>query len=482
VSTLAVPYQWLVAGDNDVTLVATNGPGDVSVVDFIHLTYEHAYRADDDALRFVAPPGRPVTVRGFSDAKVRVFDVTDPHAVRQLRAAVTRLKDGYAVTVDVPGTRSATLLAVASPRVTTATDIVANRPSSWSTPSNGADLVIIANASLVGAAERLRDTRNAQGLASVVVDVVDLYDEFSHGHKDPAAIQSFLRYATASWQQAPRFAVLFGDATFDPRDYLGFGDQDLVPTRFVATSFLKAECDDWFADFDGDGLPEIALGRIPVRTAAEADAVVDKLIAQTEPETNGAEEAAEPSILLVADVGEHFEDAAEAVDDLVPPDVTTATLRVGDLGVGPARGALIEAFEAGHTLVDFLGHGSVESWGDTVFFDAADAAGLAPSERQPLVVAMTCLNGFFADVYLETLAEALLKTPAGGALAVWASSALTDLRVQEEVNHRLVELLTANPELTIGEAVAQAKAASENLDVRRSFNLIGDPTVRLDVQ
>jgi len=480
-ATFNVPHSALHEGDNDITLYATGGPGDVSVVDFIRLTYEHAFVADDDALRFVAPPWRQVTVRGFSEPTVRVFDVTDPSAVRQVRASVTRFKDGYAVTVKASGREPAILLAVASTRVGEPTGIAVNQPSTWRSPANGADLVILTDATLAGAAERLRETRSGQGLATVVVDIVDLYDEFTFGHKNPVAIRDFLSYAAHSWQLPPRFALLLGDATFDPRNYLGLGDHDLVPTRFVPTSFLKAECDDWFADFDDDGLPEIAVGRLPVRTLAEADAVIDKLIAQATPDEAKTVETTK-SVLLVADDGAHFEDAADDVYEIVPPALSRETIKVGDLGVNEARKATITAFETGHTLVDFLGHGSVESWGDSVFFEAADAAALLPSEQQPLVVAMTCLNGFFADVYLETLAEALLKTPAGGALAVWASSALTDLRVQNEVNRRLVELLLANPEMSIGEAVAGAKSATDSLDVRRSFNLIGDPSVSLELQ
>ena len=55
---------------------------------------------------------------------------------------------------------------------------------------------------------------------------------------------------------------------------------------------------------------------------------------------------------------------------------------------------------------------------------ARDAAALA-NPPLSIYVGMNCLNGFFHDVYTESLAETLIKAPAGGAVAVWASSTLT---------------------------------------------------------
>ena len=73
--------------------------------------------------------------------------------------------------------------------------------------------------------------------------------------------------------------LLVGDASFDPRNYLGLGDFDFVPTKLIDTVYLETASDDWFVDFNNDGLPSIAMGRIPVRTPEEAALVVSKIIA-----------------------------------------------------------------------------------------------------------------------------------------------------------------------------------------------------------
>ena len=50
---------------------------------------------------------------------------------------------------------------------------------------------------------------------------------------------------------------------------IGFGDLDRVPTRLIDTDFMETASDDWFSDFTGDGIAELATGRLPARTADE---------------------------------------------------------------------------------------------------------------------------------------------------------------------------------------------------------------------
>jgi len=70
----------------------------------------------------------------------------------------------------------------------------------------------------------------------------------------------------------------------------------------------------------------------------------------------------------------------------------------------------------------------------------------------------------------------------GGAIAVWASSGLTLPGQQALINQQLYRLIFANPGMavmTIGEATSRAKSATTDIDVRRTWLLVGDPTMRL---
>jgi len=94
---------------------------------------------------------------------------------------------------------------------------------------------------------------------------------------------------------------------------------------------------------------------------------------------------------------------------------------------------------------------------------------------------MTCLNGYIQDPVTESLGKGLIKAE-GGAIAVWASSGLTLPGQQALINQQLYRLIFANPGMavmTIGEATSRAKSATTDIDVRRTWLLVGDPTMRL---
>ena len=93
---------------------------------------------------------------------------------------------------------------------------------------------------------------------------------------------------------------------------------------------------------------------------------------------------------------------------------------------------------------------------------------------------MTCLNGYFQDLYTTSLARALLSAPVGGAAAVWASSGLTDASPQSNLNQSMIQSLYGARSLTIGEAAAAAKMGTLDPDVRRTWILFGDPAMKLE--
>ena len=93
---------------------------------------------------------------------------------------------------------------------------------------------------------------------------------------------------------------------------------------------------------------------------------------------------------------------------------------------------------------------------------------------------MTCLNGYFADPALDSLAESLMKANGGGAMAVWASSGMTWPDGQSLINQEAYRQLFAGGKgVTLGEVMAKAKAAIANGDIRQTWILFGDPTIRL---
>ena len=308
-----------------------------------------------------------------------------------------------------------------------------------------------------------------------VVDVEGIYNEFSYGNKSPRAIKEFLGYALANWKRAPSYVLLAGDATFDPKNYLGGGDNDLVPTKLIDTQFMETASDDWFADFDMNGLAELAMGRLPVRTAEEAARVVGKIVSY---------DSSRPSegILLVADknVGYDFDGSNDKLRGLIPSSFRVEQISRNSLDDVTAKGRLLDAINQGQKIVNYTGHGNIGQWKDNLLTND-DVAMLTNRDSLSLFVLMTCLNGYFHDPSALSLGEALLKGERGGAVAVWASTGMTVPTSQSSINQELLRLVldTSKRAPTLGEATMKAKSVMADLDVQRTWVLFGDPTTRL---
>ena len=475
-ATFSIAHSLLREGSNDITLQSMNGASDLSLVDFIRITYQHEYKADNDALQLSASAGELVTIGGFTSNQIKVIDVTNPAGVQELAGSVEQMKDGsYAVSLSVPAGGQRTLFAFAATQAKQAAGLEANAPSSWRKNSNGADLIIITRGDFLTAAAALRAHRQRQGYSVAVVEIPDIYDEWSFGNKSPLAVREFLTFAKMTWKRAPRFVLFLGDASFDAKNYLGLGDNDRVPTKLFDSFFMEAVSDDWFVDPDEDGVPNLAVGRLPVRTPQDAAAMVAKIIRYDQ---SGSYD--EMMLASDADDGYSFTSMSAALRPLVTDDIRINQLNRGEMDINSARAKLIDSLNRGQKIVNYSGHGSVDLWASSLL-SVDDAQALENSDRLSIFVMMTCLNGYFSDANIDSLAEALLRSN-GGAAAVWASTGMCLPEGQGLMNQEMYRQMFSfvnGKRLTLGEAAMRSKSSMSDMDVRRTWVLLGDPTTRL---
>ena len=465
-ATCSYPATGLVAGANSLTLAAHDST-DYTVTESISVSYSHLYAADGDTLAFTAAGGSRVDIGGFTAGDVRVVDITDPTRPLELVTSVSTMGSAgvFDAIVDVPvGVSPRALYAFTGAKVLAPVAVQADAPSSWSTPQDG-ELLILSHAAFLNALEPLVARRKAEGWRVQLVDLADVYDERGFGDKSADAVRDFIQAARATWRVPPRFVLLVGDATFDPRNFLGLGDFDFAPTRLIDTATMETASDDWFVDANLDGVPELAIGRWPVRTAGQAAALVAKTLGYA-----GIKDIGRGALFVSDqdDPGLNFTAASAEAAAQVSGRMTVDLFRQADPGATEA--SLVDKLDAGPFLVNYLGHGSVEVW-DGLLDDTA-AAGLSNGHPSIFVV-MNCLNGFFHDLYTTSLAETLLEAP-GGAVAVWASSTLADFDQQPTLDQ---EFLMGIGRESLGEAAVAAKGAITDLDARRTWLLFGDPTL-----
>ncbi len=462
----------LVEGDNKVVIRAIGGDQDVSALDYVRINYGRRYEAANGKLRFTATGGKRVTLGGFATGIARIFDVTDPSVVTELTTETDGQGASRTVKVAVPGSGQRTLLAVSEDQIGAPVAIRGDNPSSWAGGSAGADLLIISHRDFMGSLGPLRAQRESEGLTVAVADIEDVYDEYSYGQKSPYALRAFIESARTKWQHVPRFVLLVGDSSFDARNYLGKGSFDFVPTKFVDVELLETSSDDWFVTPPGKSSPDVAVGRLPVRTAGEASAVIAKIVGFKQGQGRNHD------FFLYADqTGEaDFETPVRQLASDMGDRLHMKALFRGEMAAG-TRAKVLEALNAGPLIAGYLGHGSEDLWAGNVL-TSSDAAQLTNRDHPSLYLPMTCLNNYFQDVYQTGLGKALLLNPGGGALAVFASSALVDSGRQVLLNRAFLSAM-AHGSRTLGEAIMVAKDKVRNQPLNQSWILLGDPSTQL---
>jgi hypothetical protein len=460
-ASFTLPPGVLVAGDNTVALIGRTST-EIAVELSQRLTYPRRYVLEGP-LRFTAPAGAQLQLTGLDAATAHVLDITS--AVNPSVVSVASSPDGLVLTA--PGTGSRILYAYRDQALFEPT-VVPNTPSSWNA-AQGADLVIIGPGTLLPSLQPLADQRIREGLSVAVVDVEDVYDEFSAGEKDAAALGSFLDHALRTWSTPPRYVLLAGAATYDPRGWLGHPELDQVPTMRIVTRYLETASDDALVTAAQRGLPALAVGRLPFSQPAQMDAAVAKILGRRLGD-------ASESVLLVHDR-----------DGTIPFSTASAEVRAAlpgwnatDLARGPddaaTHDALVAALRDSPVAVDYQGHGAEDLWGGRIL-STSDVDALTGSHGTTLLVASTCLNAYFLDIGRESLGAALLRTPEGGAWGVWASSGMTLPTEHAALSSALLSAALLEG-TTLGEATLRAKQTVSDPDLRSTFVLLGDPSSR----
>lgn len=475
--TLSVPATAIHDGNNTIELTALGGATDVSLVDVLRLTYRRSYAADNNALTFNLNSRQTKKITGFTSDQIRVVDVSDPYNVLELTPHIAPDGSGFAAMIGVdvevraPFSRPHELLAFAIGDAASVDAIRLNSASNWSSETAGADYLVLTTSGLAASVQPLAQLRQAQGLVVKVIDVEDLYDEFSFGAHSPKAIRDLLAKATADWTRKPHYVVFAGDASYDPKNYLGQGLNDLVPTKLIDTTLAETASDDWLADFNNDGIADVALGRLPVRTSGELNTLVNKIV-------NYENAVPDPSrgALLVSDTG--FEASNGVVQGLLPSGMTVSTINRSAANDTTVHNQIIAGLNQGPLVANYIGHGSNGVWTGAALLSNDDAPLLTNTNRLSVFTMMTCYNGFFQNAFNDSLSETLLKAP-GGAVAVWASTTLTDPAGQNAIDQEFYRLLFGAQPATIGDAARAAKFVTGDPNVRRTWTLFGDPALRL---
>ena len=364
--------------------------------------------------------------------------------------------------------------AVVAPRV------VAPAASTLRATQNQADYILIAPRAFLPAAEPLLERRQDQGLTTRAVALEEIADAFGYGQASAEAIRSFLAFAFHSWASpSPRYVLLLGDASYDPRNFTGTAQPAPLPALWLKTSYLWTASDPALAAVNGaDVLPDLAIGRLPATTLEEAQRLVAKVVAW-EDSGQGLSGAA----ALVADdpdLGGDFETDIQdiALSYLAGRNFELLLLR--ELGAG-ARPAIRDALDSGLSLLSYVGHGGAAVWASENVWNSWDAESLQAQSQQPLLLTFNCLNGYFVAPAFNSLAESLLKAEGAGAIAAFSPSGLSLDGPAHQYHRALMAEITGGRQARLGDAVMAAQKAYAQTglmpELLQVYHLLGDPAM-----
>jgi len=499
---------------------------DYSYLAWFEIGYQRALVAVNDTLQFAAPDSVPAgrvsyAVSGISDStSAWLLDRTDPESPLRMASGVwSGTAPNFTLTVeDSVGSGEPYRL-----RYTLVSTARAMKPSvSGYAPAatahviddlldvgNGADYLIVAPPVFLAAAESLAVYRDGRvsGFPSARARIATtdrVFAQFGSGRPSPVAIRNMLLYAYRHWSApAPTYVCLLGDASYDPKNYLGTGSLDLVPTysNYYDTSFGQFISDDFYGLMDGpdDLLLDVVIGRLPAANAAEAMGLVTGKLRAYEGTTEF--DSWRARALLCADdanqgsrpdpLKNQHVDQMERKDWFhIPFPIERAKVYLNDFAFADttrqtkpaAREEFISQINRGAWFTDYIGHGNDSQLADEQVLRASDVPRLTNATRPPIFGFFSCTVGKFDEPNGQGLGEILLKATNGGSVASIAATSLTLGVEATPVNDSFMDELFPIPDRvdqpeTAGLAFARAKndhAGITNFTVRK-YNLLGDP-------
>ena len=464
------------------------------LIDAVDVTYARRVRALNGRLLFRPEPGATVaTARGFASSGIRLFDVSQP--LRPVDVTATLAQEGsewrasWTVDPAAPGrfAVAATFLSPAS--------IEGAPDAGWGGPSPGAPHVVVAPRALTNAATALVAHRREQGLDSILVPMEELFDDFAHGRRDPRAIPRFLAHAAAAWTVPPEWVCLAGDGHLDYHDHHAQSQTrpNHVPPLLARIPYgtpgggtmATLGVDNPLADIDGDGLPDLIIGRLPAQTPAALSGMIQRII------VHESSSAWKSPVLLVSDkdADQAFDNACDRLAARIPSVMTTR--REGHTLSMPAatmRTNFLRAMNAGPVLAVYMGHANNVGISSPYFFEhsfiRSHMSSLTNTQRTPVFLGGTCMLNNFSQPHPDNrcIGKGFLDTAPGGAVAVWASAAENTLEMAEAAIGAILDELFATHDERLGDLIGAAlerQATGASPWVVCAGVLLGDPGMRV---
>ncbi len=491
-------------------------------LDYIEILYQRQLRLYRGELLFRHPMANRLAANFRIDnapANTQVWDVTDPYAVKRLQpqaaGSAIRLRAGGENTLQ-------TFLAFdGSAYHSPAFEGITPQQNLHGLPQT--DYVVVTHPDFLAQAEEIaRLHRERDGYRTTVATTVQVYNEFGTGMPDPSAIRLFVKMfydrATGAADR-PKYLLLLGDASYDVKNRLGT-NTNKIPTFEVSKAYSDESpaTDDGFAFMkaddgldspaDGDyfsynGIIDIAVGRLPVKTVAEAEAVVQKIDDYSYPyyerltdyeqkQGNLGDWRQEITFVTDDDFESVYENSLDFTGDVaaVAPNFNIEKIYADsyikksdavNAAYPEAQAALRRRMNKGAFFVGYIGHSGWDAWGDEKYLTLNDIHQWEPILSYPMMFASSCTFAYYDQPDKTSGAEEAVLHPEGGAISIIASTRSAAVGTIEYVQHDfLIAAIDRSQDQhpTIGDAFLTCKVKNHDRSGAGIFILLGDPGLK----
>lgn len=326
------------------------------------------------------------------------------------------------------------------------------------------------------------------GVRSRVVLQDDIFNQFSGGHPDPAAIRQAVRYYY-HYLPAPKLSsiTLLGLGSIDWRNYSGAA---APKNKIMVWQAGFTASDDNFAMISSSIYPELSIGRYPVRSAAELDVMLQNFGRYTETPTPGWWRN---SMVFLGDdlnngdtIGEdthtvQAEDAGNIVDKSILVDKIFAwEYEYDEFQNKPrARNDMFKAINEGRLVWCYIGHGAFDKLGAEDYMNGAvDMGRFTNHDKLPLFIASSCSVSHFDYWGYESLGQKVVQMDNLGAIASYAATRISFPDSNQPMLLWVLRYL-ANQRYPVGASIMGAKLRYQNTSNNSVYILLGDPLLQI---
>jgi hypothetical protein len=378
-----------------------------------------------------------------------------------------------------------------------------------------ADMIILTHPLFRTYAEKLADIHfNNSGLISLVVTPEQVYNEFSGGIPDIAAIRNFIRmkYMKQLGTSHPlKYLLLFGDGSFENKT-LPPNNPNFIPTyqsqisNVVVSSFTSDDFYGLLEDGEGeaDGTEDIGIGRLPVSDTAQAGNILSKILRYLDPANMGEWRNI---ISLTADDEDgnaHMSDAeglSSLLNDSVPSfniekiylDAFRQTTTVNGQSYPDVNKAINDRINSGCLIFNYIGHGSESGLAHERVVKTDDINGWKNGGKLPLFITATCEFSRFDDIEINIVTREMIGKPSagemvllnkdGGGIALMSTTRVVYSAPNYFLNRNILNFAFdrdgSGNSMRLGDIIRLAKNYSGNGPNKRNFSLLGDPALKL---